>query len=256
MRRYTNYDLFARAYNQTWGGAASPYLAQALTALQHIALHQIPADGRILDLACGPGRLAYLLTKRGYRVSGVDGSSAMIHYAKENAPQADFMVADVRDFTLPGTVHAVVETGDGLNHIPTLGDLRRVFANVYACLEPDGLFAFDFLTPERFIKGRNIDLSVQGESSFFVMQQRCQPKALFATMDFTIFYQQDDDSWQRSDVLTTQHGYADEVVRSALSEAGFVNIRRWAATDLGITIAVHEVAFYTCHKPRVDMTKA
>ncbi|MCL4468798.1 MAG: class I SAM-dependent methyltransferase [Deltaproteobacteria bacterium] len=56
----------------------------------------IPGNARILDIGCGTGALAFCLHEMGYRVTGVDASSAMINIAKKNNPgnAASFMVAN------------------------------------------------------------------------------------------------------------------------------------------------------------------
>ena len=56
----------------------------------------IPGNARILDIGCGTGALAFCLHEMGYRVTGVDASTAMIGIAKKNNPgnAASFMVAN------------------------------------------------------------------------------------------------------------------------------------------------------------------
>ena len=57
----------------------------------------IPGNARVLDIGCGTGALAFCLHNMGYRVTGVDASSAMIGIAKKNNPvnAASFTVANV-----------------------------------------------------------------------------------------------------------------------------------------------------------------
>jgi 2-polyprenyl-3-methyl-5-hydroxy-6-metoxy-1,4-benzoquinol methylase len=56
---------------------------------------------RILDIGCGTGRHSIELTKRGYRVTGIDLSDSMLKRAKEKAAelglQVDFQKHDARD---------------------------------------------------------------------------------------------------------------------------------------------------------------
>ncbi|NLE65513.1 MAG: methyltransferase domain-containing protein, partial [Elusimicrobia bacterium] len=55
---------------------------------------------RIIDIGCGTGRHAIELTRRGYRVTGVDLSEDQIRRAREKAQETgltiDFQVQDAR----------------------------------------------------------------------------------------------------------------------------------------------------------------
>ena len=58
----------------------------------------VPSGGRVLDLACGIGRHSVLLSKMGYRVTGVDISPLFIRKAREYAASensdASFVLGD------------------------------------------------------------------------------------------------------------------------------------------------------------------
>ena len=62
-------------------------------------------EASILDIGCGTGRHALELARRGYRVTGIDISSAMLQEAKvkaekESLTNVDFIEADARTFSL------------------------------------------------------------------------------------------------------------------------------------------------------------
>ncbi|MCX8213166.1 MAG: methyltransferase domain-containing protein [SAR202 cluster bacterium] len=63
--------------------------------------HGVPSGGRILDTACGIGRHALPLARRGYRVTGFDIAPTYVERARERAAvqsgDAEFFVGDVRD---------------------------------------------------------------------------------------------------------------------------------------------------------------
>ncbi len=61
---------------------------------RHVFLSQLPEEGRILDLGCGPGRDARIFSEEGYQVVGVDLSPKMIKMARAVAPKAKFKVMD------------------------------------------------------------------------------------------------------------------------------------------------------------------
>jgi len=140
MTAYSDYDRFAWVYNKHWGNS---FTELALRVLEKLVFPYLSAKARILDLCCGTGQLAQALIARGYRVTGLDGSSEMLRFARENAPAGEFIVDDARSFKLPDSYHAVVSTFDSLNHIMTLEELTSVFRNVYAALQEGGFSFFD-----------------------------------------------------------------------------------------------------------------
>ena len=145
MDSYSDYDRFARVYNRHWGGE---YARRVFPLLENLVLRHLPGKARILDLCCGTGQLARILTAFDYRVTGLDWSEGMLAFARENAPAGNFISADARAFKLPGVYHAVVSTFDSLNHIMTLEELTMVFHNVHAALRKGGRFFFDLNTEE------------------------------------------------------------------------------------------------------------
>ena len=80
---FSSYDLFAWIYNKHWGNSFLPII---LPILDSTVLGKLRKGARILDLCCGTGQLSAKLSALGYRVTGIDGSSSMLQYARENAP--------------------------------------------------------------------------------------------------------------------------------------------------------------------------
>src|SRR5215210_1417655 len=76
---YSDYDRFAWFYNRYWG----PEFSSPALAIYNVLLFpHIPAGCRVLDLCCGTGQIAAGLTERGFQVTGLDGSEAMLRFAR------------------------------------------------------------------------------------------------------------------------------------------------------------------------------
>ena len=62
-------------------------------------------EGSVLDLCCGPGRYALEFARRGYRVTGVDGTKFLLDRAKKHAAesgqQVELIHQDMREFARP-----------------------------------------------------------------------------------------------------------------------------------------------------------
>ncbi len=63
-----------------------------------IMLQNMPGGEKaILDVGCGPGRNAQILSRRGYKVTGIDMSKELLERAKRTNPELDFRLMDVRN---------------------------------------------------------------------------------------------------------------------------------------------------------------
>jgi len=138
MKRFRDYDPFAWLYANYWG---HDYHDQILPVLDKLVLGSLPRRAQILDLCCGDGRLVRKLTRRGYRMTGLDGSELLLAYARQTSPKSEFLLADARSFHLPERFDTVLSTFDSLNHVMSLEELAQVFCNTHACLRPLGLLS-------------------------------------------------------------------------------------------------------------------
>ena len=106
---------------------------------------------RVLELACGTGRLAIPLAASGALVIGGDLSEIMLGRARQAAAErgvdADFVVLDMRDFALGQLFDAIVIGANSLMHLHTHDDFTRTFSAVRKHLAPEGRLVFDVFVP-------------------------------------------------------------------------------------------------------------
>lgn len=224
------YDPMAWIYNRYWGQRATE---RFLPILERLLLPHLPSHARILDLCCGTGQLARALSERGYRVTGLDESEAMIRFARRNAPDVPFLVADARRFHMPPIYHAVVSTYDSLNHVMTLEDLARVFQNVAACLQEGGFFLFDLNMEAGYQARWRGAFGIVEEDHAFVIRAAFNERQRVGRFALTLF-RLEEGVWRRSDVTLEQRCYTEPEVASALEAAGFTDLQVYdAQTDLG-----------------------
>lgn len=96
---------------------------------------------RILELACGTGRLAELLLKNHYEIEGLDLSSSMLRIARLRKIKC--YLGDMTRFNLKKKYDVVLCFFDSLNYLPTEKALQQCFVSVQKCLTQGGLFIFD-----------------------------------------------------------------------------------------------------------------
>jgi len=108
-------------------------------------LWRADSDGvhTVLDLCCGTGLMADALIRLGYRVTGVDGSLAMLTRARQRLGPDTVLIKQVLpNLMIDGVFDAVVSTFDGLNYLRPV-ELRRTLAAVGGRLRPGGWLVFD-----------------------------------------------------------------------------------------------------------------
>lgn len=123
----------------------------------------VSKDKTILDLACGSGTLAILLSVEGYRVDGLDLSSEMISLANDKFKAYHILnnlyVKDMSSFNLPNKYDVITCYFDSVNHLPSLNDVKNMMSCVYDALNSDGLFLFDLFSKSKYEAMDNTDIS-------------------------------------------------------------------------------------------------
>ena len=177
----------------------------------------------VLDLACGTGSLAAVLSRLGAEVIAVDGSQEMLAQA---AAKGDgtilYLCQEMEKLDLYGTVDTTLCTLDSLNHLPGRESLRRVFRRVHLFTEPGGLFIFDMNTPykHRNILGGNTFVR-ETEELVCVWQNTFYPKNSCVRIDLDLFVRGKDGRYSRSQRSFREVAYPTEEVVALLEEEGF-----------------------------------
>ena len=221
---YSTYDTFAWIYNQHW----TDYSVEVMPTLQPLLLGALPAGAHILDLCCGTGQLVKQLIARGFSVTGVDGSAAMLTYARQNAPTATLIQVDARDFKLPEPVHAVVSIFDSLNHITERAGLEAALRCTYDALLPGGKFVFDMNLDAAYRQNWRGSYSIVEADHIVAVRSKYNGGTREAQMQITIL-READDAYQRSDVVLVERAYPAEEVLEILAAVGFVEIKAYDA---------------------------
>jgi SAM-dependent methyltransferase len=225
------YDDFAWFYQRYWN---EEFHSAAFPILERIFLPRLPARGRVLDVCCGSGYLAGLLSARGYRVHGFDASPAMIDLARVHAPDASFEVADATGYRARARFDGAVSTFDSLNHILNLADLTASLRRVSSALKPGAPFAFDVLLEAAYQTdwANNFSL-VRADHVLLISGSGFDFRTRLAHCRITTF-RKIGKQWRRADIEVRERCYSTEEVDHALREAGFANCACYPARDFGM----------------------
>lgn len=113
---------------------------------------------RVLELACGSGRLTVPLAEAGAHVVGGDLSPAMLERALQAATargaEIELVVLDMRDFDLGGRLFdAVILAANSVLHLSEPEEFAGLFRCVARHLAPGGRLIFDAFIPSLALLG-------------------------------------------------------------------------------------------------------
>ena len=131
--------------------------ADALAALVRRA-HPHPAARTVLDVACGTGEHARLLTEaHGFAVDGLDLDPAFVRIARSKLPNGGGTVyeGDMTSFALPRRYDAVLCLFSSIGYVRTLENVARTLERFRAHLADGGVVIVEpWFPPDRLEPGR------------------------------------------------------------------------------------------------------
>ncbi|MDJ0762434.1 MAG: methyltransferase domain-containing protein [Myxococcota bacterium] len=117
----------------------------------------IPKGGLVLDLACGDGRHAVGLARRGYRIVGVDLSLPMLARAGDAAQEAgqtiNFIHGDMRDLGFDRTFDAIYCVGTSFGYFDEQTNYK-VLSGIAKSLKPGAPFLLEVVNRDHAIQGQ------------------------------------------------------------------------------------------------------
>lgn len=233
---------------------AKDFARRVMPVLEQLLLQTLPAGAAVLDLCCGSGRVTQGLVEHGFRVTGVDSSEPMLRLARQNAPGAELVLADMRSLALPQACAAVVSTFNALAHAHTVDDLGQALRKAHAALTPGGVMVFDLSMHEQYELRWCGSFCYAGPDAACIVRPSYDPAQRLARNDITIFPRPNlgakavttaarsasPEAGSRrpeSHSLTIlQKCHTESEVRHALTEAGFPKVESFdAERDLDMT---------------------
>lgn len=175
----------------------------------------------VLDLACGSGLMTAELASRGYRVTGLDASEAMLARARTRLdPDVPLVRSWLPHLPVAGPFDAVVSTLDGLNYL-TVDALRATFAALATVLRPGGWLVFDMHADPalRFLRDHPV---ITGDEHGVAYTLSTHVDGVTCTSTIVVASPDAADAFTETHV---QHVHPEAVIRQALADAGLVVVR-------------------------------
>ncbi len=150
----------------------------------------LPEGGAVLDVGCGTGRHSVALARRGYRVTGVDISEAMLDVARRRAREAGLAAdqitwvrTDALAFERPGAFDAVLCLCEGAMCLlgPDDDAVSRDMAllrHLAAALRPGGVLVLNVLSAARVLRAMDEAVVRDGRFDLATMTERSDVSGL------------------------------------------------------------------------------
>lgn len=191
-------------------------------------------DGLILDLGCGTGSLTELLAERGYDMIGVDNSEDMLQIAMDKRAESGndilYLLQDMREFELYGTVRAVLSICDCMNYILEHKDLTQVFKLVNNYLDPGGIFIFDLNTVFKYenLMGEST-IAEDREDCSFIWDNFYDKESGINEYGLSLFIKEEDDLYRKHTECHYQKAYTIDDIKQAIKDSGMEFIAAYDA---------------------------
>ena len=216
------YGEFARVYDIFMDNVDYEDWASYLTeSLKEYGI----SDGLVLELGCGTGTMTELLADAGYDMIGVDNAEEMLAEAMEKREESGhdilYLLQDMEEFELYGTVRAVISVCDSLNYITEEEDLLHVFSLVNNYLDPKGIFIFDMNTVYKYREMLgNTTIAENREEGSFIWENYFDQEEGINEYDLTLFIREEDGRFRKYEETHFQRAYEQKEVEEAIREAG------------------------------------
>ena len=217
-----SYESFARVYDDFMDNI--PYDEWAGYVISLLKEKGIE-EGLLLDLGCGTGNITLRLAKSGYDMIGVDNSAEMLEIAQEKNIEEEsqilYLLQDMREFELYGTVRAVISICDSMNYIIEYEDLTEVFRLVNNYLDPEGYFIFDMNTLYKYetILADNT-IAEDRETMSFIWDNYFYEEERINEYNLNLFLQEEDGRYRKFTETHYQKAYTIDEVKQAITDGG------------------------------------
>ena len=230
-----SYDEFAAVYDLLMDNVPyKEWTERIITELKQAGI----SDGLVLELGCGTGTVCELMAEAGYDMTGADNSPQMLEAAnrKKIASGHDilYLLQDMREFELYGTMRAVICICDSLNYLLTEEDVLKCFKLVNNYLDPGGLFIFDFNTVHKYrdMIGDAV-IAENRDSCSFIWENEYDEQERINDCLLTIYSEREDGAYERSEEEHVQRGYELPEIKELLSGAGLEFVKAWDGEGTG-----------------------
>jgi len=204
---------------------------------------------RVLDLACGTGRVGSELIRRGYQVFGADLSEPMVRYCRTQNPPLPAATMDACQLALTSqSLDSVVSLYDSLNYILDPPALQSCFAGVWRSLADEGIFIFDLNTALALRAGLFTQDNLRGRDPLkYSWKSHWYPDREICRIDMWFRWEGSGGPHEFEEVHY-ERAYSESEVKHMLAAAGFSAITAYNGYTFKPPTARSDRIFYVAEK--------
>lgn len=225
MNAYTG---FAAIYDEFMDNVPYDDVADYLEGI--LESYGIP-KGLLLELGCGTGQMCERMSRKGYDMIGVDSSADMLSIANEtNTGAILYLLQDMREFELYGTVGAAFAVTDTMNYITSSEDFLEVLRLVNNYLDPGGIFVFDMKTDYFFREVlQDSTFAENREDASIIWENTYDPERKLNEYALTIFAKEGNGLFRKEEEFHYQRAYDTEEIKELVKKAGLIFVDAFTA---------------------------
>ena len=132
-----------------------------------------------------------------------------------------YLLQDMQEFELYGTVRAVVSVCDSLNYITEEEELEHVFALVNNYLDPQGIFLFDMNTVYKYqTMIGNTTIAENRDEGSFIWENSYDRENALNVYELALFLPREDGLYEKCEEEHVQKAYSIEAIKAMIVKAG------------------------------------
>jgi ubiquinone/menaquinone biosynthesis C-methylase UbiE len=171
-------------YDDIYATMGKDYAAEADKLRAFIQKYRRSDGTRLLDVACGTGSHAGLLSEH-YQVEGMDLNANMLKVARKKHPILRFTRGDMRDFDLDRQFDIVICLFSAIGYMRTKTELRNAITSMSRHLLAGGVLLVEpWFTPEQWSVGRVSTILVEKPDIKIVRMSHSGMKGKISLLDF------------------------------------------------------------------------
>lgn len=131
---------------------------------------------KILDLCCGQGRHSLELARRGFQVTGVDLSEALLYAAKKRAEEekleVTFIQCDMRDIEFKEGFDAVINMFSSFGYLESEAEDEKVLMRISQALKEGGKLLLDVINRDKLVRDFQAREWHAADEGWLVLEER------------------------------------------------------------------------------------